>query len=459
MSSRLTVISLFSGALGLDLGLEQAGFEIRVAVECNHQAAETIRRNRPKVAVIERKLEEVTTKEILERAGLKPGEPMVITGGPSCQPFSTVGQRGSMSDPRGTMFREFLRVVREAKPEFFVMENVRGVISAAIRHRPLRERGPGFPPLQPDEELGSAFLLLLKEVANIDYSTAFDLVNAADYGVPQVRERLLFIGSRDGRGVKLPKKSHGEEAVDGFASWISLRDCLNGLEDSQPSFVPFSPMKRKYLSMVPEGGNWRDLPTRHQRKAMGGAFDSWGGRVGFYRRLDWERPTPALTTEPTSKATMLCHPDELRPLTVREYARIQQFPDSWEIVGSVRQRYIQLGNAVPVGLGRAIGKELKAARRRKPRSDRLGTVSCLDPRLLERIAARPKTILNPARMRKLKDPETAKKWLGEGPPQRSLVLDLVVGHSHDIKANGSKRDTKASPSGRDVKRRRQEATR
>ncbi|MEA2703047.1 MAG: (cytosine-5)-methyltransferase 1, partial [Actinomycetota bacterium] len=140
---RPAVVSLFSGALGLDLGLEAAGFEVRVAVEANRNAAETIRKNRPDIPVIERRIEQVTTEEILAEAGLEPGEPTVVSAGPSCQAFSTAGQRGSVADPRGELFRQFLRVVREARPRFFVMENVRGVLSAAVRHRPLSERGPG----------------------------------------------------------------------------------------------------------------------------------------------------------------------------------------------------------------------------------------------------------------------------------------------------------------------------
>ncbi len=138
--SGLRVISLFSGALGLDLGLHAAGFKVAVAVECNRFAAETIRKNRPRLPLIEKHIEEVTTAAILEKAGLEVGEAAVVTGGPSCQPFSTVGLRRSMGDPRGVMFKEFLRVVREARPRFFVMENVRGVLSAAARHRPLKER-------------------------------------------------------------------------------------------------------------------------------------------------------------------------------------------------------------------------------------------------------------------------------------------------------------------------------
>src|SRR6266700_136678 len=186
----LPVISLFSGALGLDVGLERAGFRIRVAVDCNRFAAETIRRNRPEIPVINRPIENVSTAEILEAAGLRAGEPAVITGGNSCQAFSTAGQRGSLSDPRGVMFREFLRVVREARPRFFVMENVRGVLSAAARHRPLKERGPGFPRLKPEEELGSAFSMMLKDLKGLGYYVVFDVLNTADYGTPQTRERV-----------------------------------------------------------------------------------------------------------------------------------------------------------------------------------------------------------------------------------------------------------------------------
>ena len=211
MTKNRTVISLFSGALGLDLGLEQAGFEIRVAVECNRFAAETIGLNRPALPLLKERIEDLTTDEILKKAKLKRGEVTVVTGGPSCQAFSTAGTRGSMSDPRGAMFREFLRVVREARPRFFIMENVRGVLSAAVKHRPLNQRGPGFPALRADEELGSALKVILKELKALGYYVVFDLVNAADYGIPQARERVLFIGSRDGEQIEIPKRTHAKK--------------------------------------------------------------------------------------------------------------------------------------------------------------------------------------------------------------------------------------------------------
>ncbi len=428
-NNRPTVLSLFSGALGLDLGLERAGFQVRVAVECNRFAADTIRRNRPDIHLIPERLEDVSTDRILAAAGLAPGEPAVVTGGPSCQAFSTAGHRRSIGDPRGEMFHTFLRVVREARPRFFVMENVRGVLSAAVRHRPLKDRGPGHPPLAPEEELGSAFAVILGELGMTGYHVVFAVVNAADFGVPQKRERVLFVGSRDGEPVNIPARTHARDGAGGLPPWVTLKEALARLDDPEPAFSELSPTKRRFVARIPAGGNWRDLPPHLQRKALGGAFVSWGGRVGFFRRLAWDRPAPALTTRPDSKATMLCHPDELRPLSVKEFARLQQFPDDWWFAGGVPQQYSQVGNAVPLGLGEAVGRELRLAMRRRKNPGLLGKVACADAGLLARMAARPRTVLNPVRMRPVKDLASAKQWLRGDGRRRGRILDLV--HQQD----------------------------
>lgn len=425
-----SIISLFSGALGLDLGLEEAGFEVRVAVECNRFAIQTIERNRPALPLIKDKIENVTTQDILKTAGLKVGEVTMVAGGPSCQPFSTAGRRGSVNDPRGVMLHEFLRVIREAKPKFFVMENVRGVMSAALKHRPLKDRGPGTPPLQPSEELGSAFAMILKELRATGYYVVFGLVNAADYGVPQSRHRLLFIGSRDGHPVTLPKPTHSQIRSNGLPQWRTLADALKGLKDGDPEYHELTPRNKKYLAMVPEGGNWRDLPKRIQAEALGGAYKSWGGRSGFFRRLTMDAPAPSLTTVPDGRATMLCHPTLLRPLSVREYSRIQQFPDNWAFSGGIPQKYIQIGNAVPLGLGTAVGEMLKKAVRRKTDKSKLGTIRCDDASLIERFLARPRTIMNPQRMRKVKSLEAAREWLGSGAGARTAILEYIVWDEH-----------------------------
>ena len=422
---KLPVISLFSGAMGLDLGLEAAGLEVVVALECNGFPLSTIRRNRPELPLIDRPIEDVQTDELLEMAGLKPGDAFAVVGGPSCQVFSTAGQRRSLADPRSTMFKHFVRVIREAKPKFFVMENVRGLLSAAVRHRPLKERGPGFPPLDDDEQLGSAFQVVAKSLRDLNYYSVFDVLNAADYGVPQRRQRLVILGSRDGKRLRMPEPTHDEAASDGLPGWRTLGDALADLNEANPEFYTFCPAKERYLKLVPEGGNWRDLPGRLKRKALGSAFDSWGGRSGFFRRLSRDEPSPALTTRPDSKATTLCHPTELRPLTVGEYARIQEFPDTWVFEGTVRKKYEQVGNAVPVGLGNAIGQALLASSRSHCRSERLGRVECFNLDLLSKLTRRPKTIVNPPRMRNDDEDQTISDWHGDGPRMRDDAFDYV----------------------------------
>ena len=422
------VISLFSGAMGLDLGLEAAGLDIALALECNPFPVATIARNRPSLPLIDRPIEDVSSCEILETAQLEPGETFAVVGGPSCQVFSTAGQRKSLGDPRGTMFQHFVRVIHETQPEFFIMENVQGLLSAAVRHRPLKQRGPGYPPLEEEEELGSAFRVVAETLRHLGYYCVFDVLNAADYGVPQTRRRLVIVGSRDGRKVRMPEATHHSEAADGLAKWRTLGEALEGLNENDPDFYLFCPTKERYLKLIPEGGNWRNLPEDLKGIALGRAFQSWGGRSGFFRRLSRERPSPALTTRPDSKATTLCHPTELRPLTVGEYARIQQFPDDWVFEGTSRKKYEQVGNAVPLGLGTAIGNALVAASCSHIREERLGRFETFNLDLLAKLARRPKTIVNPPRMRRDDEENTITDWYGDGRRLRDDAHDYVPGH-------------------------------
>ena len=407
---KIPVVSLFSGAMGLDLGLEAAGFEVVLAVECDAQAVETIKQNRPDLPVIHRRIETVTSEEILKAAGLKPGGNFVVCGGPSCQSFSTAGQRRSLADPRGSLFHHFVRIVRETRPKFFAMENVRGMLSAALKHRPLDQRGPGNPPLEPDEELGSAFRVIVDDLKALGYYVTFDLLNSADYGTPQVRHRLIFLGSREGKGIAIPKPTHHMNGENGRAPWTTVRQVIGQLKEESHEGYSLRETEAKYLVHVPEGGNWKDLPEEMQREALGGAFVSWGGRSGFFRRLAWDKPSPALPTQPYFRATMLCHPEALRPLSIKEYARIQQFPDSWKFAGSVSSRYRQIGNAVPVGLGEAIGRAIKAAWNMHAGKRPLGVVETSNTELVKKMLNRPVTILNPPRMRPEADQQSHEQW-------------------------------------------------
>jgi DNA (cytosine-5)-methyltransferase 1 len=253
---------------------------------------------------------------------------------------------------------DFIRIVDEIQPRFFIMENVKGLLSAPIRHRPHARRGLGFPQLEPDEMPGAALQVILAEMKRIGYEVVYDLLNTADYGVPQVRERVIFIGYKGDDSVTLPLPNHSQKGTAKQPKWLTLREGLKDLVDAQPEFVPYSESRLKYLRLLTAGQNWRYLPSELQQEAMGGAYKSEGGKVGFYRRLAWDKPSPTVTTSPHQKATDMCHPDELRPLSVRECARIQTFPDDWVFYGSTASKYRQIGNAVPVLLGEAIGQYL-----------------------------------------------------------------------------------------------------
>jgi DNA (cytosine-5)-methyltransferase 1 len=360
-------ISLFTGAFGLDLGLEEAGFHTVSVVEKEPDAVKTIALNRPYLqeSSIPREIQKVSVKDLLEEGGrvlqlgraLKIGEVDLVIGGPPCQPFSTAGKRGSVMDPRGSLFMDYIRIIKEIQPRFFVMENVRGLLSAPIRHRPHNQRGKDFPSLESDEVSGAALKIVLSEMKDLGYKVIYNLLEAADYGIPQNRMRVIFIGSRDGENLSFPFATYSKDGKK-LPKWRTLKDALNGLIDPKPEFISYSPSRLKYLKLLKAGQNWRYLPEDLKKEAMGGAYNSGGGKVGFYRRLSWDKPSPTVTTSPYQKATDMCHPEELRPLTVREYARIQTFPDDWIFYGSISSKYKQIGNAVPVLWAKAIGEHL-----------------------------------------------------------------------------------------------------
>lgn len=356
-SNKLSTISLFSGAMGLDLGLEKAGLEIAVCQELDPHACQTVRFNNPNLKVLEGDLNKIPTADILAAAGLKRGQAFLVAGGPPCQSFSTAGHRESVADPRGSLFREFLRVVEEARPRFFLMENVKGLLSAAVKHRPIHLRNGD---LQPEELLGTAFQMIIEEFSRIGYSFAYQILDAVNYGSPQFRERLVVIGSRDNEPLFLPAPTHFQRHQDENLRWVTLHHAIKHIERSPGPCATFSDDRAKLLEYVPQGGNWRSLPERLRKTAMGGAYEAGGGKMGFYRRLSYDEPSPTLVTSPVQKATMLCHPTATRPLSVKEYAAIQEFPEKWQFSGSLVDQYRQIGNAVPLKLGYSLGRTLQA---------------------------------------------------------------------------------------------------
>lgn len=373
------VVSLFSGGMGLDLGLEQTGrFRVLACVEREPAFCETIRANQragmldPDLRVFEDDISDLEPLAILKAIGLKPGEVDLLVGGPPCQSFSTAGKRAATQDPRGTLLWQFLRFVEVMQPKFFLMENVRGLLSAALLHRPISKRpGKGGKPLRPEEEPGSVIRLFAHDLQNTPggayHMDCFE-VNAVNYGAPQLRERALFIGNRFNAAVDFPDPTHGVASRDSsdqgmlfdeeakLLPWATLGDAIQGLEDKAPVIMDFSPRKKSFLAMVPPGSNWRSLPVSVQQESMGRAWHAKGGRSGWWRRLSFDLPCPTLVTMPNHASTSLCHPTEVRTLSLREYARVQEFPDDWIICGRTTEQYAQAGNAVPVRLGRVAGE-------------------------------------------------------------------------------------------------------
>lgn len=346
------VISFFSGAMGLDIGLEKAGLNVVIGQDFEPSCVETMRANGHNV--LGGDIREINPETLLKLTGLHVGEPFMVCGGPPCQPFSTAGKRLGINDPRGSLFMDFIRMIDYIRPRFFVMENVKGIVSSPLKHVSVKEREKD----DPEQQLGTVLDVILSEFDKLGYKTVYGVLDAVNYGVPQFRERFVLIGSRDNEDIFLPMPTHFQMHQNSEYRWKTVGEVIKDLENNPGEYTSLSGERKKYIHMVPEGGNWRDLPEEIIPVAMGGAYQSGGGKVGFYRRLSYNQPAPTITTSPAQKATMLCHPTQDRPLSIKEYARIQQFPDDWIFKGTLSAKYRQIGNAVPVGLAEAIGRAI-----------------------------------------------------------------------------------------------------
>ena len=355
---RPIALSFFSGAMGMDIGLEKAGFHTLLACEIDKSARKTIKRNKPDIALIG-DIRDYSSQEIMEHAGLELGDEVdLIMGGPPCQAFSTAGKRLGLEDERGNVFLKYLDVIFDIKPKYFVIENVRGLLSAPLKHRPHNERGIDFPPLEKEEHPGGVLNYIFRLIKSSGYSCSFELYNAANFGVPQVRERVVIICSRDGRKVPYLEPTHSQNGENGLPKWKTFSDAVSSLTGITHTHINFPEKRIKYYKLLKPGEYWKHLPVETQKEALGKSFFSGGGKTGFLRRLAWDKPSPTLVTHPAMPATDLAHPVELRPLSIEEYKKVQQFPDEWVIEGKLLDQYKQLGNAVPIGLGYAIGNNI-----------------------------------------------------------------------------------------------------
>ncbi len=344
----IVAMSFFSGAMGLDIGMKAGGIDAVLACEFNKYCRMTIAKNNSEIGLIG-DIEKYSSEEIFEMANLPKGTKVdVIFGGPPCQAFSTAGNRKGFEDARGNVFLKYLEIVGEIKPTYVVIENVRGLLSATYPYRDFSE------PIK-----GGALLVILDKLKEYGYTISFNLYNAANYGAPQIRDRVVIIGKLGDEKVAYLTPTHSETGENGLAPWRTLRDALSELpEDTQHHYIDFPEKRLRFYRLLKEGQYWKDLPPELQVEAMGSKLQLGGGKTGFLRRLKYDRPSPTLVTNPTMPATDLCHPTLDRPLSVEEYSRIQGFPLNWKICGPVLEQYKQIGNAVPIRLGEAIARTI-----------------------------------------------------------------------------------------------------
>ncbi len=320
------VLELFAGAGGLAVGMEKAGLKCVALNEIDKHACDTLRKNRPNWNVLEGDIKNFNFNEYHNQVD-------IVTGGFPCQAFSYAGKRLGFEDARGTLFYEFARVVKEVNPPICIGENVKGLLN---------------------HDNGNTLKGMISILDEIGYKVMpVKVLKAVNFKVPQKRERLILVGIRKdiNQTYEYPKP---------YKKIYNLSDALkkgelfiSNVPKSAGAKYPES--KKSVLDLVPPKGYWRDLPLEIQKDFMGASFYLGGGKTGMARRIGWDEPCLTLTCSPAQKQTERCHPDETRPFTVREYARIQTFPDDWEFSGSIAHQYKQIGNAVPVNLGREVG--------------------------------------------------------------------------------------------------------
>ena len=327
----LTSIELFAGAGGLALGLEQAGFKHIGLVEFDKDASDTLKKNRPEWNVACDDVANISCLDLEEYYHIKKGELDLLSGGAPCQSFSYAGKRLGLEDTRGTLFYHYAIFLNKLQPKMFLFENVRGLLT---------------------HDGGKTYKTIRQVFEDAGYTIQYAVLNAWDYGVAQKRERLITIGIRNDLADKIsftfPKK-HDYKPV--------LRDILMDVPESEGT--RYSKYKEDIFKLLPPGGYWRDIPEDIAKEYMKSCWNMGGGRTGILRRLSLDEPSLAVLTSPSQKQTDRCHPLEPRPFNVRENARCQSFPDSWEFCGSVGSQYRQVGNAVPVLLAYEIGKRIK----------------------------------------------------------------------------------------------------
>lgn len=348
MRRKPKVISLFSGAGGLDVGLEQAGYDVSVAVDFDHDSCETLKANFSNTAVIEGDIQQISTERILQEGNLSPGEVDLLVGGPPCQPFSKSafwnGSKG-LQDPRAVTLHEYIRILREAQPKAFILENVFGLLYKNNK---------------------DAFELLRQGFAELGYDINWTVVNTAWYGVPQIRQRLIILGSRIGR-LEFPRPTHvdtqeAQENPQLFSGnevpYVTARDAFKGLTnewDEVPKELVVAGKWCHLLGDIPPGDNYLFYT---EKKGHPNPLFEWRSRYwSFLLKLSPDKPSWTIQAQPGPYVGPFHW--ESRRLTLGERKRIQTFPDDYRFVGGKGSVQKQIGNAVPCLLGKVLGEAIK----------------------------------------------------------------------------------------------------
>lgn len=373
MTSELTAIDLFCGAGGLSEGLRQAGFHVLAGNDFDEQAGATYARTHKEARFLGGPIQNLSARDFLSAARLKEGQLDVLAGGPPCQAYSVYNHQRGMHDERSFLFREYLRLVEGLSPRWVIMENVMGILSAGH---------------------GAAVRAITEGFNKLGYEIEFRVLKAEQYGVPQERRRVVFIGNRTGDPIAFPEPTHGPDLrpyttvfdaisdlprLENGGAWLSDSYASRPKSTYQAELRRESPGVRNHsapklarineqrMSHIPRGGSWRDIPVDLLPAGMKQARRC--DHTKRYGRLDWEGLSSTILTKCDIHWGAYIHPEDDRSLTVREAARFQSFPDWFEFEGSRTEQFVQVGNAVPPLLGRAIGETLLGALgdARKPR--------------------------------------------------------------------------------------------
>jgi DNA (cytosine-5)-methyltransferase 1 len=319
---KYSFIEVCAGGGGLSSGLMKSGFIPVLLNDNNSDCCKTLKHNHPDANVICGSMDKIDYSSYIGKVDL-------LTGGVPCQSFSQAGLRKGLEDPRGDLMLKFIDILNLIKPKLFMIENVKGLLT--------HENG---------ETIKKIINALNK---NNLYNITYKCLDASKYDVPQKRERVFIVGvlKSINRSFEFPEESANKKV---------LKDVLVDVPIS--SGLKYNQEKQDLFKMIPQGGCWINLPENLQKEYLGNSYNSGGGKRGILHRLSMEKPALTLLCTPSQKQTERCHPLEERPLTIREYARIQTFNDDYEFIGSINSQYKQIGNAVPVELAKHMGKSL-----------------------------------------------------------------------------------------------------